>query len=101
MFLFNQKYVFFGNYERMERVPKLVEWLISIGASIKSVGTCPLHAVIKLCIKASKCQKSLLKIDNLNNIACNVEINFRVNAVCVAPQPCKISVLNLTYSWHE
>lgn len=47
-----EKYVFFGNYERMERVPKLVEWLISIGASIKSVGTCPLHAVIKLCIKA-------------------------------------------------
>ncbi|KAL8165574.1 UNVERIFIED_CONTAM: hypothetical protein K2H54_048288 [Gekko kuhli] len=46
------KYVLFGLYERMERIPKLVEWLISIGANIESVGTCPLHAVIKLCIKA-------------------------------------------------
>ncbi|XP_054847017.1 TPR and ankyrin repeat-containing protein 1 isoform X2 [Eublepharis macularius] len=46
------KYVLFGLYERMERVPKLVEWLITIGANIESVGTCPLHAVIKLCIKA-------------------------------------------------
>nr|XP_056713031.1 TPR and ankyrin repeat-containing protein 1 [Euleptes europaea] len=46
------KYVLFGLYERMERVPKLVEWLISIGANIESVGACPLHAVIKLCIKA-------------------------------------------------
>ncbi|XP_077160160.1 TPR and ankyrin repeat-containing protein 1 isoform X2 [Paroedura picta] len=46
------KYVLFGLYERMERIPKLVEWLISIGANIESVGACPLHAVIKLCIKA-------------------------------------------------
>ncbi|XP_053119813.1 TPR and ankyrin repeat-containing protein 1 isoform X2 [Hemicordylus capensis] len=47
-----EKYVFFGQYERMERVPKLVEWLISIGANIRSVGAYPLHAVIKLCMKA-------------------------------------------------
>ncbi|XP_048367555.1 TPR and ankyrin repeat-containing protein 1 isoform X2 [Sphaerodactylus townsendi] len=46
------KYVMFGSYERMERVPKLVEWLISMGANINSVGAYPLHAVIKLCINA-------------------------------------------------
>uniref|UniRef100_A0A8D0HEI5 Uncharacterized protein n=1 Tax=Sphenodon punctatus TaxID=8508 RepID=A0A8D0HEI5_SPHPU len=47
-----EKYVLFDQYERMERVPKLVEWLISIGASIGSIGAYPLHAIIKLCIKA-------------------------------------------------
>ncbi|XP_061443726.1 TPR and ankyrin repeat-containing protein 1 isoform X2 [Rhineura floridana] len=47
-----EKYVLFGQYEKMERVPKLVEWLLSIGANIESVGTYPLHAVIMLCMKA-------------------------------------------------
>ncbi|KAJ7322629.1 hypothetical protein JRQ81_018916 [Phrynocephalus forsythii] len=47
-----EKYVLQGHYERMERVPKLVEWLISIGASVESLGSHPLHAVIMLCIRA-------------------------------------------------
>uniref|UniRef100_A0A6J0UIH0 TPR and ankyrin repeat-containing protein 1 isoform X1 n=1 Tax=Pogona vitticeps TaxID=103695 RepID=A0A6J0UIH0_9SAUR len=47
-----EKYVLQGQYERMERVPKLVEWLISIGASVESLGAHPLHAVIMLCIRA-------------------------------------------------
>ncbi|XP_044311040.1 TPR and ankyrin repeat-containing protein 1 isoform X2 [Varanus komodoensis] len=47
-----EKYVLFGQYEKMERIPKLVEWLISIGADIRSIGAYPLHAVIILCIKA-------------------------------------------------
>uniref|UniRef100_A0A8C0GTY1 Tetratricopeptide repeat and ankyrin repeat containing 1 n=1 Tax=Chelonoidis abingdonii TaxID=106734 RepID=A0A8C0GTY1_CHEAB len=47
-----QKYVLFGHYERMERVPELVEWLITIGANVGSIGAYPLHAVINLCIKA-------------------------------------------------
>nr|XP_016849904.1 PREDICTED: TPR and ankyrin repeat-containing protein 1 [Anolis carolinensis] len=47
-----EKYVVFGHYERMERMPGLVQWLISIGADIQSIGTYPLHAVMKLCIKA-------------------------------------------------
>ncbi|XP_053215483.1 TPR and ankyrin repeat-containing protein 1 [Podarcis raffonei] len=48
-----EKYVLFGQYEKMERVPKLVEWLVSLGANIRSVGTYPLHAIIMLCIKAN------------------------------------------------
>ncbi|XP_042328665.1 TPR and ankyrin repeat-containing protein 1 isoform X2 [Sceloporus undulatus] len=47
-----EKYVVFGQYERMEKVPILVEWLISIGANIQSIGTYPLHAVMMLCIKS-------------------------------------------------
>ncbi|XP_077667201.1 TPR and ankyrin repeat-containing protein 1 isoform X3 [Eretmochelys imbricata] len=47
-----EKYVLFGHYERMERVPELVEWLITIGANVGSIGTYPLHAIINLCIKA-------------------------------------------------
>ncbi|KAF7247799.1 TPR and ankyrin repeat-containing protein 1 [Varanus komodoensis] len=50
--VWQQKYVLFGQYEKMERIPKLVEWLISIGADIRSIGAYPLHAVIILCIKA-------------------------------------------------
>lgn len=57
MYFFQQKYVFSGQYERMERLPKLVEWLVSIGASLESIGAYPLHAVVQLCIKASKCEK--------------------------------------------
>nr|XP_058146756.1 TPR and ankyrin repeat-containing protein 1 isoform X2 [Dasypus novemcinctus] len=47
-----EKYVFIGLYEKMEQVPKLVEWLISIGANIESIGPYPLHALMRLCIQA-------------------------------------------------
>ncbi|XP_039699307.1 TPR and ankyrin repeat-containing protein 1 isoform X2 [Pteropus medius] len=47
-----QKYVFIGLYEKMEQVPKLVQWLISIGASIETIGPYPLHALMRLCIQA-------------------------------------------------
>nr|XP_006124073.1 TPR and ankyrin repeat-containing protein 1 isoform X2 [Pelodiscus sinensis] len=47
-----EKYVLFGHYERMERVPELVEWLITIGVNVESIGAYPLHAIINLCIKA-------------------------------------------------
>lgn len=39
----------------MEQVPKLVQWLISMGASIEAIGPYPLHALMRLCIRASKC----------------------------------------------
>lgn len=51
----SQKYVFIGLYEKMEQVPKLVQWLISIGASIETIGPYPLHALMRLCIQASEC----------------------------------------------
>lgn len=51
---FPQKYVFIGLYEKMEQVPKLVQWLISIGASVETIGPYPLHALMRLCIQASK-----------------------------------------------
>ncbi|XP_019502697.1 PREDICTED: TPR and ankyrin repeat-containing protein 1 [Hipposideros armiger] len=40
--------------KEMEQVPKLVQWLISIGASIETIGPYPLHALMRLCIKASE-----------------------------------------------
>ncbi|XP_076985962.1 TPR and ankyrin repeat-containing protein 1 isoform X2 [Tamandua tetradactyla] len=46
-----EKYVI-GLYEKMEQVPKLVQWLISIGANIESIGPYPLHALMRLCIQA-------------------------------------------------
>ncbi|XP_053785696.1 TPR and ankyrin repeat-containing protein 1 isoform X2 [Desmodus rotundus] len=46
-----EKYVI-GLYEKMEQVPKLVQWLISIGASIETIGPYPLHALMRLCIQA-------------------------------------------------
>ncbi|XP_027625338.1 TPR and ankyrin repeat-containing protein 1-like [Tupaia chinensis] len=49
-----EKYVFIGLYEKMEQVPKLVQWLISIGASIESIGPYPLHALMRLCIQAKE-----------------------------------------------
>uniref|UniRef100_A0A452TKQ3 Tetratricopeptide repeat and ankyrin repeat containing 1 n=1 Tax=Ursus maritimus TaxID=29073 RepID=A0A452TKQ3_URSMA len=49
-----EKYVFIGLYEKMEQVPKLVQWLICIGASIESVGPYPLHALMRLCIQAKE-----------------------------------------------
>ncbi|XP_004857941.1 TPR and ankyrin repeat-containing protein 1 isoform X1 [Heterocephalus glaber] len=51
-----QKYVFIGLYEKMEQVPKLVQWLISIGASIETIGPYPLHALMQLCIQAGENQ---------------------------------------------
>ncbi|XP_035134458.2 TPR and ankyrin repeat-containing protein 1 isoform X3 [Callithrix jacchus] len=47
-----EKYVFIGLYEKMEQVPKLVQWLISIGASVETIGPYPLHALMRLCIQA-------------------------------------------------
>ncbi|XP_013369220.1 PREDICTED: TPR and ankyrin repeat-containing protein 1 isoform X4 [Chinchilla lanigera] len=51
-----QKYVFLGLYEKMEQVPKLVQWLISIGANIETIGPYPLHALMQLCIQAGENQ---------------------------------------------
>ncbi|XP_007943872.2 TPR and ankyrin repeat-containing protein 1 [Orycteropus afer afer] len=47
-----EKYAVIGLYENMERVPQFVQWLISIDASIESIGPYPLHAVMRLCIQA-------------------------------------------------
>ncbi|XP_074055410.1 TPR and ankyrin repeat-containing protein 1 isoform X3 [Macrotis lagotis] len=49
-----EKYVLFGHYEKMEQMPKLVQWLISLGASVQSIGPYPLHAIMKLCIQAKE-----------------------------------------------
>ncbi|KAM6449662.1 TPR and ankyrin repeat-containing protein 1 isoform 2-T2 [Liasis olivaceus] len=48
------EYVFWGHYEKMQRLSKLVEWLLSIGAKVESIGAYPLHAVIMLCIRANE-----------------------------------------------
>lgn len=55
VFFFPQKYVFIGFYEKLEQVPKLVQWLVSIGANIETIGPNPLHALMRLCIQASEC----------------------------------------------
>ncbi|NWR89803.1 TRNK1 protein, partial [Furnarius figulus] len=44
----------YGHGEKVQEVAELVKWLISIGAKAESIGVYPLHAVIKLCIKATK-----------------------------------------------
>uniref|UniRef100_A0A8C2TV57 Tetratricopeptide repeat and ankyrin repeat containing 1 n=1 Tax=Coturnix japonica TaxID=93934 RepID=A0A8C2TV57_COTJA len=44
----------YGCDETMQNVAELVKWLISIGAKVESIGVYPLHAVIRLCIKAKK-----------------------------------------------
>ncbi|NXE98771.1 TRNK1 protein, partial [Menura novaehollandiae] len=44
----------YGHGEKLQEVAELVEWLISIGAKAESIGAYPLHAVIRLCIKARK-----------------------------------------------
>ncbi|OXB56796.1 hypothetical protein ASZ78_001366, partial [Callipepla squamata] len=44
----------YGCDETMQNVAELVKWLISIGAKVESIGVYPLHAVIRLCIKARK-----------------------------------------------
>ncbi|XP_076433331.1 TPR and ankyrin repeat-containing protein 1 isoform X1 [Peromyscus maniculatus bairdii] len=51
-----EKYVFIGLYEKMEQVPKLVQWLISIGANVETIGPYPLHALMRLCIQAKESQ---------------------------------------------
>ncbi|XP_028374549.1 TPR and ankyrin repeat-containing protein 1 [Phyllostomus discolor] len=50
-----EKYVM-GFYEKMEQVPKLVQWLISIGASVETIGPYPLHSLMQLCIQARENQ---------------------------------------------
>ncbi|NXK91621.1 TRNK1 protein, partial [Formicarius rufipectus] len=44
----------YGHGETVQEVAELVKWLISIGAKAESIGVYPLHAVIRLCIKATK-----------------------------------------------
>ncbi|NXI65510.1 TRNK1 protein, partial [Anseranas semipalmata] len=44
----------YGHDEKMQDVAELVRWLISIGAKVETIGAYPLHAVIRLCIKARK-----------------------------------------------
>ncbi|XP_033917853.1 TPR and ankyrin repeat-containing protein 1 [Melopsittacus undulatus] len=44
----------YGHGEKMQEVAELVKWLISMGAKVETIGTCVLHAVIRLCIKARK-----------------------------------------------
>lgn len=44
----------YGHGEKMQEVAELVKWLISIGAKVETIGVYPLHAVIRLCIKASE-----------------------------------------------
>ncbi|XP_071417547.1 TPR and ankyrin repeat-containing protein 1 isoform X2 [Pithys albifrons albifrons] len=44
----------YGRGEKVQEIPELVKWLISIGAKAKSIGAYPLHAVIRLCVKATK-----------------------------------------------
>ncbi|NP_001158131.1 TPR and ankyrin repeat-containing protein 1 [Mus musculus] len=51
-----EKYVFIGFYEKLEQVPKLVQWLVSIGANIETIGPNPLHALMRLCIQARESQ---------------------------------------------
>ncbi|KAG8521586.1 TPR and ankyrin repeat-containing protein 1 [Galemys pyrenaicus] len=46
------KYVLIGGYKKMEQVPKVVQWLISLGANIETIGPNPLHALMLLCIQA-------------------------------------------------
>ncbi|XP_025957142.2 TPR and ankyrin repeat-containing protein 1 isoform X1 [Dromaius novaehollandiae] len=49
-----ETYEFCGLHDKMQQVAELVKWLISIGAKVETIGTCPLHAVIGLCIKAKR-----------------------------------------------
>ncbi|NXP27953.1 TRNK1 protein, partial [Scytalopus superciliaris] len=44
----------YGHGEKVQEVAELVKWLLSIGAKAESIGPYPLHAVIRLCIKATK-----------------------------------------------
>lgn len=44
----------YGHSERMQEVAELVKWLISIGAKVETIGAYVLHAVIRLCIRASE-----------------------------------------------
>ena len=44
----------YGHGEKMQDVAELVKWLISIGAKVETIGVYLLHAVIRLCIKASE-----------------------------------------------
>ncbi|KFV83804.1 TPR and ankyrin repeat-containing protein 1, partial [Struthio camelus australis] len=46
-----ETYEFCGLDDRMQQAAELVKWLISIGANVETIGTCPLHAIIRLCIK--------------------------------------------------
>uniref|UniRef100_A0A8C2QFD0 Tetratricopeptide repeat and ankyrin repeat containing 1 n=1 Tax=Cricetulus griseus TaxID=10029 RepID=A0A8C2QFD0_CRIGR len=51
-----EKFVFIGLYEKMEQVPQLVQWLISIGAHVETIGPNPLHSLMRLCIQARESQ---------------------------------------------
>ncbi|NWX84042.1 TRNK1 protein, partial [Nothoprocta pentlandii] len=49
-----EAYEYCGLDDRMQDVAELVKWLISLGAKVETIGTCPLHAVIRLCIQAKR-----------------------------------------------
>ncbi|XP_071592123.1 TPR and ankyrin repeat-containing protein 1 isoform X1 [Heliangelus exortis] len=44
----------YGHSEKIQEVAELAKWLISIGAKVETIGVYPLHAVIRLCIKARR-----------------------------------------------
>nr|XP_044992872.1 TPR and ankyrin repeat-containing protein 1 isoform X1 [Jaculus jaculus] len=58
-----EKYVFIGLYEKVEQVPRLVQWLISIGASVETIGPYPVHALMRLCIQARENQLFMWLMD--------------------------------------
>lgn len=70
-----EKYVDLGQYERMEGVPSLVQWLICIGADAESIGPDPLHSIMRLCIKAK--ENSLLKWLLINKPKMKEKINHQ------------------------
>ncbi|XP_066848491.1 TPR and ankyrin repeat-containing protein 1-like isoform X3 [Anser cygnoides] len=44
----------YGCDGKMQDIAELVKWLISIGTKVETIGVYPLHAVIRLCIKARR-----------------------------------------------
>ncbi|XP_055414700.1 TPR and ankyrin repeat-containing protein 1 isoform X2 [Bubalus kerabau] len=49
-----EKYVCVGPYEKVEQVPRLVQWLVCMGANVESIGPYPLHTLMRLCIQAGE-----------------------------------------------
>lgn len=81
-----QKYAL-GLYEKMEQVPKLVQWLISIGASVETIGPYPLHALMRLCIQASESPPS-------GRPPCPAPFQPRAPALCTAQGKAELSHLH-------
>ncbi|XP_039192831.1 TPR and ankyrin repeat-containing protein 1 isoform X2 [Crotalus tigris] len=49
-----EKHIFEAHFKNIRRLSILVEWLLSIGTKVESIGDYPLHAVIMFCIKANE-----------------------------------------------